>query len=237
MFVQGIGESGQGMTDDVAVAVIVDELDPGMRVVGLAGDVAEGEPKAMSGGRVEFDFARNVLKASGVEQFVVLVQAIEGVEEEVEVTTTAGGLLDQDAAGIVQVDPHAAEGTFDQGAAVGEGRTRHLATELRDDLAQLGGVDVLRHPFPFRVLLGQDLFGGAICVHVQAEMPAGWVTPGTVPNWGSAGEPVCQEMLNDLFVMQATTKGGPGRWALTSTGDDPSRVSVSKQSTKFLHPG
>ena len=141
----------------------------------------------MSGGRVEFDLARNVFEASGVEQFMVLVQGIEGVEEDVVVVAAAGSALNQDAMGIVRVDPHPTESSFDQGAAVGEGRTRNLSTELRDDLSQLGGVYVFRHPFPQRVLLGQDLFRGAICVHVQAEIHAGLKTAGTVPNWGSAG--------------------------------------------------
>jgi hypothetical protein len=237
VLIQRVVKGGQGMTDYVTVTVIIDELNPGIWVVGLTGDIAERESEAMLGGRVEFDLARDVFEAGGMEQFMVLVQEIESVEEEVVVTAPARRSLDQNAAGIVGVDPHTTECPSHQGAAVSERRTGNLATELRDDLAQLGGVDVLRRPFPFRVLLGQDLFGGAICVHVQAEKHTLSQTAGTVPNWGSAGEPVCQEMLNDLLITEMTTISGPGRWAMTSTGDNRSRESKSKQLAIVFHPG
>ena len=100
------------MMEDVAVAIVVDELNPGVGVVRLAGNMTKRKPKAMFGGRVEFNLARNVFEACGIEQFLVLVQGIEGVEKDVIVAATTGCSLDQDATGIIGVDLHAAERSF-----------------------------------------------------------------------------------------------------------------------------
>ncbi|HWG42809.1 MAG TPA: hypothetical protein VN688_08495 [Gemmataceae bacterium] len=57
----------QWVLDDSAIVEVVDELNPGMRGVGLTGNVAEGQSESMAGGRVKLDLARNVPKAGRVQ--------------------------------------------------------------------------------------------------------------------------------------------------------------------------
>jgi hypothetical protein len=105
----------QRMANDPTVPVIVNELNPGVRVVGLTRDKAKGksEPEFRRG--KELDFSRGMAKPSLQKKTVELVQEIEGIEEEIVMATATGGLLDQNTVGIFGIDSHPAKRSFNQG--------------------------------------------------------------------------------------------------------------------------
>lgn len=228
---------GQGMADDLSVAVVIDELNPSLGIVGLARDVTEGQSKSVLGGRVEFDLSRNVLQLGCMEELVVLAQQVGGVEEHEIMSASARCRLNQDACWIVRVDAHSPEGPFDQGASIREGWSWCLSSQVTSDLVQLDGVQVIGHLLPLWVLLGQDLLRGTIGVHVQTDEEAGLKTPGSEPDWVSIRNSVCQEVTDDFGIAQNSSVGGPGRWALTSTGDDSVGDFEGEQFSEIRHSG
>ena len=95
-------------------------------------------------------------------------------------------------------------------------------------LAEYVGFVVVVHEL-YGVVIGQELFGGAIGVYIYAKVQAGLETAGPVPNGGSTGKAVCQEVVNDLVVAEKAAISGPGPRALTSLGDDGIGEAESEQ--------
>ncbi len=72
----------------------------------------------------------------------------------------------------------------------------------------------------FRVLLGQKLFGGTVCVHIQAEPHAPSEAAGTVPNGWAVGDPIGQEMESDLMQFERVMESGPVSWSASLFSDN-----------------
>jgi hypothetical protein len=95
MTAQALVEFGDGESANATVSIVVDELNPGVGVVGLARDVAEGQPEGLVRRGEKLCLSRNVVESSGFQEAPYLIQVIEIVQENVVMATATGGGLDQ----------------------------------------------------------------------------------------------------------------------------------------------
>jgi hypothetical protein len=92
---------------DTTVPVVINELNPGLGIMGVTREEAEWKPEALVHRREYLDLAGFVSKPSRFEQVVDDLQVVSGVEKNVEVPPPTRRSLCQHLVGIVGVDAHA----------------------------------------------------------------------------------------------------------------------------------
>ena len=147
------------------ILVVVDEPDPSIGVVGMTGQVTEWKSKGLVGAGEDLDLPGSVCQSGPFKQVVDHFQVVLAVEEDIEITPTAGRRQGEDVTGILRVAAHPVEGTLDQGESFskcgfGLPGSTDVGQELRLHLVVCVGEVVL-------VL--QKVFRGAVGIDVDAE--------------------------------------------------------------------